>query len=450
MRARSFKIFFSVLVALGCGSTLEWNSAVAGPLGPELPCADILVINEFHHSHRNLGNLLDLKWLKDKPRNPSRLRVLFEKMVQTRNLVGSHPHSLSQDDVRNLRRGDIVYRRRPKDPLKQVETLSVIKSSPTQVLFKIEGHAPLLPVRVSGPAIDRVHRNLFFDPNDITRAEFTPLSPGLIQKILEPIFQVSLSFELGERIRYRDNHGELRMGVYVRPMGSTDYLIYTVTREQLYVPKGRVYKAIPGSLTTEPFPWSISNDAAFAILRAKGFTRFDSPSGSPNRGMAYEVLNAAAYLMSLPEVLSMTTPDRVRVLLLFQHILMPWSISAYNPTYETRIKNFSDLFCKEPGVCRHSTPFIQILLWEQGLEARAFIASHPEPSPNGEHLAHTWLESNALDPLGQIWVIDPSSVLLAPSSELENHPYFKNSIFVRNTNRREVRPENISTTLPSR
>ena len=174
------------------------------------------------------------------------------------------------------------------------------------------------------------------------------------QEAFLPVLSQRLSFEPGERVRYRDEDGLMREGTYP-PAGARI---------------GNIFKRAGPEAAFTPFfhvPW-------------KG-----APLGKPS-GFLAQFLDGGALITSRADFAQLPSQRKLLTLVRYAKRHLPWTAAAKSAEL-AGLDDFDKILGAGVGVCRHNALLLAALLTEAGFRARVAVAA------NGKD-GHAWVEAD--------------------------------------------------------
>lgn len=234
-----------------------------------------------------------------------------------------------------------------------------------------------------------------------------PVGAGrTLQEMLTPLSDIIPQFSLHEVVRFRDGEGKMRQGSVVQIKGND--LLIQIFQDRFWISNTQVF-SFWGTTT----PTSISVDTTRYYYEPSVHINLGQPTG-----ILKKFLDGAARLSSHPDFLSASAQTKLKILVTYQGLFLPWSLAGLS-LEESGVENFSEILCIGAGVCRHQTPLMAAILDEAGLRVRIYYRLMKLLDNIADFDGHTWLEIDYPTLNGyETFVVDPSSADVRPLREV--------------------------------
>lgn len=244
------------------------------------------------------------------------------------------------------------------------------------------------------PKMLRGYNTFLVDANDVHK--LTVGTGKTLQDIFKPMDSFSITFSIGEKIRFRNDKNLMKDGVILTERENKFLIQHSDT--QNWISKENIFKT-----------WGLLPVASAKITVPNFFSSMDSIHVHEPEALYKDTLNAIAKFSSHPNFLRASFVDQLMMLVSFQQAYLPWT-KAGNTTERMGLTTLSQVLCAGAAVCRHNTPLMAAILIEAGIKVRIKfrLMSHAEMAiTKSSATGHTWLEVDA--PEGGTFVVDPSA-----------------------------------------
>ncbi len=230
------------------------------------------------------------------------------------------------------------------------------------------------------------------------------------------IENLSLDLKVGDRVRYRDSSGKMKVGV-----------VFQLS------PRNNQLHALIQPSANDPNKANIVLPASelFQIGKSLDHTQISTPDYSAISGLnlratdsmprLQELLNLAARLSSQAQFDSLSLFQKSQILSQLLLSFIPPRLCALD---ESRIaaKTIEDFLRLGVGVCKQLAPLLAVILRESGIPAELYSALDFErPLANGNsYRGHLWIEIPSTAGRSEKLFVDPTMDLLATESEIRS------------------------------